>query len=134
MQCIAQESTPEEYLYLLEKRNKRRREKGRPTFFSSVPLSHTESLVEWGGLTEEFNSVVVLIENPETIPPTTLDSLLAIMTNLRSIHGLPISLVFLPFRDEEGLNYIKRSSVSGSVVKEFDCVSPKFMFGEVFLF
>eukprot|EP00957_Ditylum_brightwellii_P087869 6691982-Ditylum_brightwellii.AAC.1 len=40
MQCIAQESTQEEYLHLLEKQNKCRRKEKRPTFFKCSTFSY----------------------------------------------------------------------------------------------
>eukprot|EP00978_Attheya_sp_CCMP212_P026423 scaffold86880_cov51-Attheya_sp.AAC.1 len=81
-QCIRQEETEgrEYYAHLLRKRKRH--------------VSYTDTLVEWAGATTKFDSIVVIVENGlETMSQATLDSFMAILTTLRAVHGVPISVV-----------------------------------------
>ena len=86
-QCVAQEPHRSQYLHLLD---------GTGTTAASRRFKHVsyaERIVEWAGLTESFHSVVVLVEDPESLPHRTYEAFLAAVAELRAVHGVPIGLV-----------------------------------------
>mmetsp|Transcript_27945 Transcript_27945/g.58713 ORF Transcript_27945/g.58713 Transcript_27945/m.58713 type:complete len:692 (-) Transcript_27945:1091-3166(-) len=55
-----------------------------------------DHLVEWAKWTEEeFDSIVVVLEDPENIPSPTLDAFFASLSHLRSRHHLPIDVILM---------------------------------------
>jgi len=102
-QCIAQEAHRSQYLHLLEVNRKSR--------FKHV--SYTERLVEWASLTEEFNSIVVILEDQEALFHRTFDAFMATMTSLRACYGVPICLVIASIDQIRGRTTLSRSSLDG---------------------
>ena len=94
-QCVAQEPRRSQYLYLLDGA---RTGTGAGTTTTAASrrfkhVSYAERITEWAGLTEQFHSVVVLVEDPESLPHRTYEAFLAAIAELRAVHGVPIGLV-----------------------------------------
>jgi len=86
-QCIAQESHRSQYLNLLG-RSKRSRFKH---------VNYTERLTEWASLTEEFHSVVVILEDPENVSHRTFDAFVTALTHLRGMYIVTGSMATIFF-------------------------------------
>ena len=119
-QCIAQESHRSQYLHLLDGAGTggggggtAGRTSGKSRF---KHVSYTERLVEWASLTEEFHSIIVVLEDPEALPHRTYDAFMATMTSLRACHGVPIGLVLASIDHVGGSTAaLSRSSLDGLV-------------------
>ena len=114
-QCIAQETHRSQYLHLLDGAvTGAGRTIGNKSRFKHV--SYTERLVEWASLTEEFHSIVVVLEDPEALPHRTYDAFMATITSLRACHGVPIGLVLASIDHVGGSTAaLSRSSLDGLV-------------------
>ena len=94
-QCVAQEPHRSQYLYLLDGA-RIGASVGTTTTAASRRFKHVsyaERITEWAGLTESFHSVVVVVEDPESLPHRTYEAFLAAVAELRTVHGVPIGLV-----------------------------------------
>ena len=112
-QCIAQETHRSQYLHLLAGGGTAGRTSGKSRF---KHVSYTERLVEWASLTEEFHSIVVVLEDPEALPHRTYDAFMATITSLRACHGVPIGLVLASIDHVGGSTAaLSRSSLDGLV-------------------
>eukprot|EP00581_Thalassiosira_minuscula_P018207 CAMPEP_0183716596 /NCGR_PEP_ID=MMETSP0737-20130205/10450_1 /TAXON_ID=385413 /ORGANISM="Thalassiosira miniscula, Strain CCMP1093" /LENGTH=878 /DNA_ID=CAMNT_0025945889 /DNA_START=12 /DNA_END=2648 /DNA_ORIENTATION=- len=98
-QCLSSDPHGEAYALELQKQKKRHKSNHYGGIHGGVLIRSmwdwTRSLIEWAGGTEVFDSIVVILEDPEKIPSPTLDSFLTTMTSLRSDHGVPISVIVM---------------------------------------
>lgn len=107
--------------------------------------SWTQSLIDWAGCTESYDSIIVILEDPEEIASPTLDSFFATMSSLRCGHendggdGVPISVVVMdssPGGLGDGLSKLVRpafrgGTAGGAVVRELYVPPPPVQWGEL---
>lgn len=91
VQCINQEHDPSKYKYLLDEQYSST--KSSTTIKTSMLFK--DRLVEWCSLTTCFNSILLIVKNPEIMPLSSIDSLTGTMSMLRSHSGVPISLILI---------------------------------------
>jgi hypothetical protein len=78
VQCLQQERNFHAWSHLLE---------------NSHRLSIQHSILEWVRSTTMYNAILIIFENPEAMPSEALDAFMNSITNLRSIEGVPISMI-----------------------------------------
>ena len=125
IQCVQQEPNPYQFVDLLTKRSSK-----------SLRLGYTERLVEWASLTDTFNSIVVIFENPEAIQHRNLDALVGTISNLRSNSGVPISLIMCSIFSDlvqgrlSTLNSYSIDGEAGVVVRDFSMTSSNVLYSK----
>ena len=115
-QCISND--PDGKAFAQQLQTKRRRRDN--SIFRSA-WNWAESLVDWCASTEEFDSIVVLLEDAENIPSHALGSFLATCVSLRKDSGVPISLVFVdisPGGLDDTLSKLASTALNDSLVHE----------------
>ena len=111
VQCLQQERNFHAWSHLLE---------------NSHWVSMQHSILEWARSTIMYNAILIIFENPEAMPSETLDAFMNSITNLRSIEGVPISMIMCSAY--QGLVENKTSSLTsyalggraGVVIETFD--------------
>jgi len=105
-----------------------------------------DHLVEWAKWTEEeFDSIVVVLEDPENIPSPTLDAFFASLSHLRSRHHLPIDVILMdamPGGMGDRLSRLRQPSFhnagggegGGAVIQEVFLPEPGVQFGRLCAF
>ncbi len=104
--------------------------------------SWTRSLVDWAGYTESFDSIIVILEDPEEIVSPVLDSFFTTLSSLRSgkedDNGVPISVVVMD-ASPGGLGNrlsmlcrpaLRGGTAGGAVVRELYVPPPQVQWGE----
>ena len=126
LQCIQQENDPYQYTHLLAKRSTK-----------SLKLGYSNRLVEWAGSTRAFNSIVIILENPEVIARRNLNAFLGTLLSLRSDAGVPVCLVMnsvdLGTEDSgEFFNGMNLNGEAGIVFKDFSLALSQSLFSKFF--
>ncbi|KAL7543501.1 hypothetical protein ACHAXR_013176 [Thalassiosira sp. AJA248-18] len=98
-QCISNDPNGEAFAMELQRQRKRQKSHhhggvNRGVLVRSI-WSWTTSLVDWAAFTEAFDSIVVILEDPEGISSPTLDSFFTTLASLRSSYGVPISAIVI---------------------------------------
>ncbi|KAL3769525.1 hypothetical protein ACHAWO_011038 [Cyclotella atomus] len=98
-QCTAQDPSGRQFNKHMERKQRRQKSNvhggiANGILFKSI-FSYTECLIEWAGCTMEFDELVVVLEDPENISSPDLDIFFTTLASLRSVHGVPISLIVM---------------------------------------
>lgn len=116
-QCINQEQNPSQYRYLLERQCCSLKPSADPHIGSQrTPMPYKDRLLEWCTSTTYFNSILVIIENPEIMPILSTDAFIGIISSLRSHSGVPISLALLSISEDlqqNRLSLLSTHSIDG---------------------
>lgn len=138
----------ESYAMELQKQRKRRKSYRYGGVNNGVLVrsiwSWTQSLIDWAGCTESYDSIIVILEDPEEIASPTLDSFFATMSSLRCGHendsgdGVPISVVVMdasPGGLGDRLSKLARpafrgGTAGGAVVRELYVPPPQVQWGK----
>ncbi len=104
----------------------------------STPSAITDKILVWAQNTTDFNSILILIENPELIAPESLNVFISILSTMRCVHGVPIGLVFFSISKEliqkellsNNINMSPLNGEVGVVFREFDSVPSKVFVGK----
>jgi hypothetical protein len=110
-QCLQQERHSNAWSHLLE---------------NSYGGSMYQNILEWARSTTTYNAILIVFENPESTPSETLSAFMNSITNLRSIEGVPISMIMCS--TYQGLVENKLSALTpyamggraGVVIESFD--------------
>lgn len=100
-------------------------------------MTSTEKILAWAQSTTEYNSILVVIENPESIPSKLMNIFLVIISTMRCVHGIPIGVCLVSIspeiiQKELISNRLDLSSLNGEVgvvIEEFEFVSSKVLVG-----
>eukprot|EP00578_Thalassiosira_sp_NH16_P019069 CAMPEP_0181095050 /NCGR_PEP_ID=MMETSP1071-20121207/10318_1 /TAXON_ID=35127 /ORGANISM="Thalassiosira sp., Strain NH16" /LENGTH=690 /DNA_ID=CAMNT_0023177417 /DNA_START=185 /DNA_END=2260 /DNA_ORIENTATION=+ len=87
-QCISNDPNGEAFAMKLQWQRKRQKSGG-------VSTGSNSSLVDWAGFTEAFDSIIVILEDPEKIPSPTLGPFFTSLASLRSNDGVPINAILI---------------------------------------
>jgi len=116
-QCINQEQNPSQYKYLLDRQCCSLKLSADPHLGSRrTPMPYKDRLLEWCTSTTCFNSVLVIIENPEIMPILSTDAFIGTISTLRSHSGVPISLALLSISEDlqqNRLSLLSTHSIDG---------------------
>ena len=147
-QCIKSDHVHgESFAVELQQRQRKRRKSHRYGGVNNGVLvrsiwSWTRSLVDWAGYTESFDSIIVILEDPEEIASPVLDSFFTTLSSLRSgeedDNGVPISVVVMdasPGGLGDRLSMLHRpafrgGTAGGAVVRELYVPPPQVQWGE----
>jgi len=126
-QCISQETNPLQFQFLLDRG-------GVISPFSGnyIPLdSYYDRIVEWASHTQLFHSILIIVENPESIAHRSLDAFIGACTSLRSISCIPLNLLFLVTSDtfaKSSLSNVHSHSIDGASLRQFQSPNSKLVF------
>jgi hypothetical protein len=95
-----------------------------------------QSILEWARSTTTYNAILIVFENPEATPSETLGAFMNSITELRSIEGVPISMIMCS--SYQGLVETKLSSLesfamggrAGVVIESFDLLPKACVYDE----
>eukprot|EP00804_Cyclotella_cryptica_P030292 CCRYP_019236-RA/>CCRYP_019236-RA protein AED:0.04 eAED:0.04 QI:159/1/1/1/0.66/0.75/4/985/503 len=119
-QCISNDPNGKEFSMHIAHQRKRQKSHvlggiGNGILFKSI-FSYTQSLIDWCSCTEEFDSITVILEDPENLPSPDLDTFFTTLSSLRSNFGVPINIILMqsaPSGLEARLSTLRQPSFFG---------------------
>ncbi len=131
LQCIQQENNPHRFLNLLQLSS---------SAATSVKYDANviiDNIISWAQSTNQYNSILIVIENPECIPRHEINRFVCILSSMRRVHGIPICLTLVCIskdliQKELISNYIDLSSLNGEagvVFHDFFSVASRVLVG-----